>query len=167
VKLEVAADVHDPSGAVVIPRHARLTGRVSSIVRYEKKKQPAMLSFTVERAEWKDHLAELDAEVYGADLLATDSDKGEVIEGIRAATLGVEGSLNIVNTEIQADTRVGYAGASGYAHAIRDSRFQTLVMWLRRIPDPAIKTAFVKENGDLQVPSELLVVLRNGMNPVE
>jgi hypothetical protein len=115
VNLEVAADVHDPSGAVVIPRHSRLTGRVTSAVRYEKKKQPAMLSFTVERAEWKGHSAPLDAPVYGADILATDSNSGEVVDGIRAATLGVERSLNIVKTEIQADTRVGYAGASGYA----------------------------------------------------
>jgi hypothetical protein len=167
VKLEVAADVHDPSGAVVIPRHSRLTGRVTSVVRYEKKKQSAMLSFTVERAEWKDHSAVLDAPVYGADLLATDSDKGELIDGIRAATLGVEPSLNIVNTETQADTRVGYAGASGYAHAIRDSKFSTLIMQLKRVPDPAIRTAFVKQDGDLQVPSELLIVFLNGMTTGE
>ncbi|HEX3154048.1 MAG TPA: hypothetical protein VHV32_05450 [Candidatus Angelobacter sp.] len=167
VKLEVAADVHDSSGAIVIPRHTRLTGRVTSVVRYEKKKQPAMLSFTVERAEWKDHSAALDAPVYGADLFATDSDRGEVVEGMRAATLGVEHSLNIVNTETQADTRVGYAGASGYAHAIRDSKFYTPIMQLKRVPGPAVRTAFVKENGDLQVPSELLVVLLNGVNAIE
>ncbi|HEY1525264.1 MAG TPA: hypothetical protein VGH51_03415 [Candidatus Angelobacter sp.] len=167
VKLEVAADVHDPSGAVVIPRHSRLTGRVTSVVRYEKKKQPAMLSFTVERAEWKDHSAALDAPVYGADILATDSSSGEEVDGIRAATLGVERSLNIVNTEIQADTRVGYVGASGYAHALRDSKFHTLIMQLKRVPDPATRTAFVKQDGDLQVPSELLIVLLNGMQAVE
>jgi hypothetical protein len=163
VKLEVAADVHDPSGAVVIPRYARLTGRVTSVVRYEKKKQPATLSFTVERAEWKEHAAELNAPVYGVALVATDSNQGEEIEGIRAATLGVERSLNIVNTETQADTRVGYAGASGYAHAIRDSKSYTIIMQLKSVPDAATRSAFVKEDGDLQVPSELLIVLLNVM----
>jgi hypothetical protein len=167
VKLEVATDVHDPSGAVVIPRHARLTGRVTSVVRYEKKKQPAMLSFTVEHAEWKDHSVALDAPVYGADILATDSNRGEVVDGFRVATLGVDRSLNIVNTEIQADTRVGSAGGSGYAHAIRDSTFHTFIMELKRVPDPAARTAFVKQDGDLQVPSELLIVFLNGMTSVE
>jgi hypothetical protein len=167
VKLEVAADVRDPGGAVVIPRHAWLTGRVTSVVRYEKKKQPAMLSFNVERAEWKDHSAALDAPVYGADILATDSSSGEEIDGIRAATLGVERSLNIVNTEIQADTRVGVVGASGYAHALRDSKFHTIIMQLKRVPDPATRTAFVKQDGDLQVPSELLIVFLNGMQAVQ
>lgn len=164
VKLEVGTDVHDAGGAVVIPRHSRLTGRVTSVVRYEKKKQPAMLSFTIERAEWKGHSAALDASVYGIDILATDSNSGEIVDGIRAATLGVEHSLNIVNTEVQADTRVGYAGASGYAHALRDSKLQTPIMQLKRVPDPSIRTAFVKQDGDLQVPSELLIVLHNGLH---
>src|SRR5579864_9827940 len=39
VSLEVAADVQGPSGAVVIPRHARRTGRVAQVVRYQKKTQ--------------------------------------------------------------------------------------------------------------------------------
>jgi hypothetical protein len=90
-----------------------------------------------------------------------------MIEGIRAATLGVERSLNIANTEIQADTRVGYAGASGYAHALRDSTFHTPIMQLKRVPDPATRTAFVKQDGNLRVPSELLLVFLNGMKAVQ
>ena len=164
VKLEVAGDVQGPNGAVVIPRHARLIGRVTQVVRYEKKTQPAMLSFTVERAEWKDHSVALDAPVYGLDVMATDSNKIEPVGPINAATLGINNPVDIVSTETQEDTRVGSVGA-GYAHAIRDQRFQTWVMQLKRTPDPATRSAFVKQNGDLQVPSELLLILLNGMAP--
>jgi hypothetical protein len=164
VKLEVAGDVQGPNGAVVIPRHARLIGRVTQVVRYEKKTQPAMLSFTVERAEWKDHSVALDAPVYGLDIMATDSNKIEPVGPINAATLGINDPVDIVSTETQEDTRVGSVGA-GYAHAIRDQRFQTWVMQLKRTPDPATRSAFVKQNGDLHVPSELLLILLNGMAP--
>jgi hypothetical protein len=163
VKLEVAVDVHQHGGGVILPRHATLTGHVTKVVKYEKNKQAAMLSFVVERAEWKDHSATLDAPVYGADVLATDSRRGEVIDGFQAATLGVDDPLNIVNTEIQSDTRVGVVGASGYAHAIRDSKFQERLMELKRVPDPAIRSVFMKLDGDLRVPSELTLVLLNGM----
>jgi hypothetical protein len=163
VKLEVAVDVHQHGGGVILPRHATLTGHVTKVVKYEKNKQAAMLSFVVERAEWKDHSATLDAPVYGADVLATDSRRGEVIDGFQAATLGVDDPLNIVNTEIQSDTRVGVVGASGYAHAIRDSKFQERMMELKRVPDPAIRSVFMKTDGDLHVPSELTLVLLNGM----
>jgi hypothetical protein len=86
-----------------------------------------------------------------------------MIGGFRAATLGVNDPINIVNTEIQADTRVGVVGASGYAHAIRDSKFQQRVMQLERVPDPTIRSAFIKNDGDLQLPSEFIVVLLTGM----
>jgi len=162
VSLEVAADVQGPGGAVVIPRHARLTGRVTQVVRYQKKTQAAMLSFTVERAQWKDRSVALDAPVYGLDVLATDSNKIEMAATFRVATLGIDNPVDIMSTEIQEDTRVGSVG-SGYAHAIRDNKIQNRVMQLMRTTDPATRSAFVKQDGDLQVPSELLVVLLNGM----
>jgi hypothetical protein len=40
-------------------------------------------------------------------------------------------------------------------------------MQLKRVPDAAIRTAFVKQDGDLQVPSELLIVFLNGMTTGE
>jgi len=163
VKLQAAIDVRDDKGALILPRHTKLYGRVTQVVRYEKKKQAAILSFVVERAEWKDHSILLDAPVYGADVLATDSSHGEMIGEFKAATLGVDDPLNIVNTEMQADTRVGVVGASGYAHAIRDSKFQRRIMQLERVPDPAIRSAFIKDDGDLQLPSEFVVVLLTGM----
>jgi hypothetical protein len=162
VRLEVAADVRDTKGAVIIPRHARLTGRVTQVIHYEKKAQPAMLSFTVERAEWKDHSSELDAPVYGLDVLATDSTRVEDIGTFKAATLGIENPVNVITTEVQEDTRVGSVG-SGYAHAIRDKAFHTWVMQLKRTTDPTTRSAFVKQDGDLHVPSEMLVFLLNGM----
>lgn len=161
VKLEVAADVHGADGTVVIPRHARLTGQVTRVVRYQKNKQAAMLAFTVERVEWKDHAATLNASVYGADVLATDARRGELVEGIHAATLGVDQSLDIVSTEIFADTRVGSVG-SGYAHALRDTSFQNVIMYLNRVDNSDIKSEFMRSDGDLQVPSEFLLVLLNG-----
>jgi hypothetical protein len=161
VKLEVAADVHDAQGAVVIPRHAKLTGRVTRVVRFEKNKQWAMLSFLVERAEWNDHTAVLDAPVYGADVLATNSSQAEMVDGLKTATLSVADPLDIVNTETMSDTRSG--GIGGYAHAVRDSTFHTVIMQLTRVPDSVVRTSFIKKDGDLHVPSELMLVCLNGM----
>jgi hypothetical protein len=166
VKLEVSADVRDQSGTVVIPRHTKLTGRVTQAVPYQKNKQRAMLSFVVERAEWKDHSAVLDAPVYGTDVLATNSRRGEIVGGIEAATLDVDDPVEIVNTEIMSDTRSGSVG-SGYAHAVRDAAIHTVVMQLTRVPNPAIRTAFVKKDGDLQVPSESMFVFLNGMKAAQ
>lgn len=53
MRLEVMADVHDKAGNVVIHRHANLFGKVTYAVSYERKKQPASLSFVVDRGEWK------------------------------------------------------------------------------------------------------------------
>jgi hypothetical protein len=36
-------------------------------------------------------------------------------------------------------------------------------MELKRVPDPAIRSVFMKLDGDLRVPSELTLVLLNGM----
>jgi hypothetical protein len=161
VKLEVATDVHDGQGSVVIPRHAKLMGHVTRVVRFEKNKQWAMLSFLVDRAEWKDHTAVLDAPVYGADALATDALQAEMVDGLKTATLSLGDPLDIVNTEVMSDTRSGAIG--GYAHAVRDSTFHTVIMQLTRVPDAVVRTSFIKKDGDLHVPNELMLVCLNGM----
>ena len=162
VKLEVAADVHDQSGAVVLPRHAMLTGHVIQVARYQKNKEAAMLSFIVDHAEWKGHSAVLDAPVYGADVLRTDLMQTQMVDGFKVATLSLSDPLNLVKTETMEDTRGGAIG--GYAHAVRDQSFHTLEMQLMRVPNPAIRTTFMKTDGDLKVPSEWIFVLLNGMN---
>ncbi|HEX5434984.1 MAG TPA: hypothetical protein VFY05_12160, partial [Candidatus Angelobacter sp.] len=161
VKLEVAADVHDQSGAVILPRHAKLTGHVTQVARYQKNKQAAMLSFVVDHAEWKGHSAALDAPVYGADVLRTDLQQAQMVDGIKAGTLSLSDPLDLINTETMEDTRDGAIG--GYAHAVRDQSFHTLQMQLVRVPDPATRTAFMKRDSDLKVPSEWIFVLLNGM----
>jgi hypothetical protein len=162
VKLEVSADVRDAHGVVLIPRHARLTGRVTKAIRYKKNDQAAMLSFVVERAEWRDRSAILDAPVYGAEVLETDLRQGETVGDMQFATLGVSDPLNIVDTQVMSDTRSGSVGA-GYAHAVRDAAFHTKLMQLQRVPDPEVRSLFMKLDGDFQVPSEFVVVCLNGM----
>ena len=163
VRLEVVVDVHDKNGAVAIPRHSKLYGRVTYVVQYEKKKQPAMLSFAVDRAEWKDHSVALDAPVFGTDVTATDSQKGEMVDGIMAATLRHGDSLNLVRTEIMYDFRL-----PGHApQALHDMTMHSAVMQLKLLPDdPVVRTAFVREDSDLELHSEFLVVLLNGMKVV-
>lgn len=161
VKLEVAEDVHDQSGAVVLPRHAMLMGHVTQVNRYQKDKQAAMLSFVVDRAEWKGHSASLDAPVYGADVLKTDLMQAQMVDGFKAATLSLSDPLNLVKTETMDDTRDGAIG--GYAHAVRDQTFHTVEMQLMRVPNPATRTTFMKRDGDLKLPSEWTFVLLNGM----
>lgn len=161
VKLEVAEDVHDQSGAVVLPRHAMLMGHVTQVSRYQKDKKAAMLSFVVDRAEWKGHSASLDAPVYGADVLKTDLMQAQMVDGFKAATLSLSDPLNLVKTETMDDTRDGAIG--GYAHAVRDQTFHTVEMQLMRVPNPATRTTFMKRDGDLKLPSEWTFVLLNGM----
>lgn len=161
VKLEVAADVHDQSGAVVLPRHAVLTGHVTQVARYKKNEQAAMLSFVVDRAEWQGHSAALDAPVYGADVLRTDVSQAQMVDGIKTATLNLSDPLNLVKKESMEDTRDGAIG--GYAHAVRDQSFHTVEMQLMRVPNPATRTTFMKRDGDLKVPSDWIFVLLNGM----
>lgn len=137
VKLEVAADVHDQSGAVVLPRHAMLIGHVTQVARYKKNQQAAMLSFVVDHAEWKGHSAALDAPVYGADVLRTDALQAQMVDGIKTATLSLSDPLNLVKKETMEDTRDGAIG--GYAHAVRDQSFHTVVMQLMRVPNPGVR----------------------------
>jgi hypothetical protein len=163
VHLEVVVDVHDKNGAVVMPRHAKLCGRVTSVVRYEKNKQPAMLAFVVESAEWKDHSATLDAPVFGTDVVATDAQKGEMVDGIRAATLRHADSLNLVSTETIYESRL----SGNVPQALHDATVQSTVMQLKLFPDAAITSAFVKNDGDLELHDGFLVVLLNGMKVVD
>jgi hypothetical protein len=163
VQLEVVVDVHDKNAAVVIPRHSKLYGRVTYVVPYEKKKQPAILSFAVDRAEWKGHSVSLDAPVFGTDAMATDSQKGESVEGIMAATLRHGDSLNLVSTTLMYDFRL----SGNVPQALHDTTIHNVVMQLKILPDPAVRTAFVKEDGDVELHGEFLVVLLSGMKVVE
>jgi len=162
VQCEVVVDVHDKSGAVAIPRHSKLYGRVTFVVPYEKKKQPAMLSFAVDRAEWKGHSQALDATVFGTDAMATDSQKGELVEGIQAATLRHSDSLNLVSSTMMYDFRL----SGNVPQALHDTTIQSIVMQLKILPDPAVRTAFVKGDGDVELHGAFLVVLLNGMKVV-
>jgi hypothetical protein len=159
VRLEVVADVHDKNGAVIIPRHSELNGRVTYVVQHEKNKQPAMLSFFVERVKLRNGWAALDAPVFGTDVWATDSEKGEIVEGIRAATLRHQEPLNLVNRMLMYDFRL----SGNVPQSVHDTTMSRIIMQLKLSPDGNIRAAFVKEDGDLELPREFLVVLLNGM----
>ena len=73
VRLEAMVDVHDKSGAVVIPRHANLYGKVTYAVPYEKKERAAGLSFGIDGGKWKQQPVTLDASIFGVEASATDS----------------------------------------------------------------------------------------------
>ena len=51
--------------------------------------------------------------------------------------------------------------------ALHDIVMHDVVMKLELLPDPVIRTAFVKEDGDLELNSEFMVVLLNGMQVVD
>src|ERR1700685_744385 len=100
VRLEVMADVHDKAGNVVIHRHANLFGKVTYAVSYERKKQPASLLFVVDRGEWKHQSFALNAAIFGIDASASDSPKGEKVEGIPMATLRNSDAINITSSTV-------------------------------------------------------------------
>jgi hypothetical protein len=163
VRLEVVVDVHDKTGAVAIPKRATLYGKVTSVVPYEKKKQPATLSFVVDRAEWKGQTVALDGAVFGTDVRASDSKKSEVVEGVRVATLRTGDTLNLTSLDVMLQLRLdGDAPMEDHDQAIR-----SVIMQLKIVADPAIRTAFVSDKGDVDLHSNYLIVLLNGMKLVE
>jgi hypothetical protein len=163
VRLDVVADVHDKEGKVVLPRHAKLTGKVTYVARYEKNKQPAMLSFFVDRAEWKGRSAMLDAPVFGINVTVTDSQKAEGVEGLAMATLRHTDTVNLVSRARMYDFRL----SGNVPQALHDNVVSSRpIMQLVLVPNPVIRTAFVKKDGDMELHSDLLVLL-NGMKVVQ
>jgi hypothetical protein len=149
---------------VVLPRHAKLTGRVTYVARYEKNKQPAMLSFVVDRAEWKGHSAMLDAPVFGINVTLTDSQKAEGVEGIAMATLRHTDTLNLISRVAMDDFRLtGNVTQASHYNVLPGG----VVMQFVLVPNPAIRTAFVKKDGDLKLDNDFLLVLLNGMTVVQ
>ena len=162
VRLEVIADVHDKAGNVVIHRHADLFGKVTSAVPYERKMRPASLSFVVDRGEWKHQAFTLDAAIFGIYAEASDAPKGEKVEGIAMATLRNSDAINIINSTVMYD--LGGGGFPlGPAH---DVSVQSVIMQLRIVSDPVVRTAFVNDKADIEFHS-FLVLLLNGMKVVE
>jgi hypothetical protein len=162
VRLEVIADVHDKAGNVVVHRHANLFGKVTSAVPYERKKQDASLSFVVERGEWKHNLFTLDAAIFGVYEEASDAPKGEKVEGVDMATLRNSEAINIINSILMYDLGGGGAGP-GASH---DITLHSVIMQLRIVSDPLVRTAFVNNQADIEFQS-FLVLLLNGMKVVQ
>ena len=162
VRLEVIADVHDKAGNVVIHRHADLFGKVTYAVSYERKNQSASLSFEVDHGEWKHQSFKLDGAIFGVDASASDSPKGEKVEGIPMATLRNSDAINITSSTVMYD--LGGGGFPlGPAH---DISVHSVIMQLRIVPDPVVRTAFVNDKDDIEFHS-FLVLLLNGMKVVQ
>jgi hypothetical protein len=162
VRLEVIADVHDKTGNIVIHRHANLFGKVTSAVPYERNKQPASLSFAVDRGEWKHQSFALDGAIFGVYEEASDSPKAEKVEGVAMATLRDSDAINIVNSTVMYDLWGG-GFPLGPAH---DISVHSVIMQLRIMTDPAVRTAFVNDKGDIEFQS-FLILLLNGMKIVQ
>jgi hypothetical protein len=162
VRLEVIADVHDKEGNVVVHRHANLFGKVTSAVPYERKKQDGSLSFVVERGEWKHKLFTLDAAIFGVYEDASDAPRGEKVEGIPMATLRNSDAINITSSTVMYD--LGGGGFPlGPAH---DISVHSVIMQLRIVPDPGVRTAFVNDKDNIEFHS-FLILLLNGMKVVQ
>ena len=65
ITLEATADVRGPKGEMLIPKHAKLTGKVTEAIPWTKDKPESRLSLVVERAEWKGGTAVLRAFIVG------------------------------------------------------------------------------------------------------
>jgi hypothetical protein len=161
VRLEVIADVHDKTGNVVIHRHTNLFGKVTYAMPYERNKQPASLSFAADRGEWKHQSFALDAAIFGVDASASDSPKAETVEGMAMATLRGSDSLNITNSTLMYDL-----GGGAGPRASHDITLHSVIMHLRIVTDPAVRTAFVNDKQDIEFQS-FLVLLLNGMKVVQ
>lgn len=65
ITLESTADVRGSKGEMLIPKHAKLTGKVTEAIPWTKAQPESRLSIVVERAEWKSGAAVLRAFIVG------------------------------------------------------------------------------------------------------
>jgi hypothetical protein len=180
IKLDVTAAVHGKDGKVVIPAHATLTGTITQVAPFHGADQPAVLAFSVQRADWKGGQGMLDAAVFGLLALsdfrkpgfsamgAKDeyeleqplrgaTDQGEMVEDVRAATLRHAPSLDIVDNR-----------TVNWTPGTPLSSFSPVrIMELKLSTDPAVRTYFTSDKRDVELPREFLVVLLNGMKVVQ
>jgi hypothetical protein len=104
----------------------------------------------------------LDAAIFGVYGEASDAPKGEKVEGIPMATLRNSDAINIINSTVMYD--LGGGGFPlGPAH---DISVHSVIMQLKIVSDPAVRTAFVNDKADIEFQS-FLVLLLNGMKIVQ
>src|SRR5258708_26965953 len=65
IELTATDDVRDSNGKIVIPKQAKLTGRVTEVVQWTKDHPESKLSIIVENAEWKGGSTKLHAFIAG------------------------------------------------------------------------------------------------------
>ena len=78
VELIVVDDVQGSNGSVLIPKGAKLTGKVT-VARKRKKDEPAALSFVVNKAEWKDGSLPLNAGIERVELMGMAVDQANCL----------------------------------------------------------------------------------------
>ncbi|HET7440715.1 MAG TPA: hypothetical protein VFJ47_05380 [Terriglobales bacterium] len=107
LELAVAEDVRDSTGKLLIPKQAKLTGRVTEAVQWAKDKPESRLSIVVEKAEWKKHSVNLRAFVAGDLKIYTAGGHPEqgVSETVAALTRTPTAQLP-VNTTLSVDSSV-------------------------------------------------------------
>lgn len=74
VQLVVVDDVQGTNGSVLIPKGAKLTGKIT-VARKRKKDEPAALSFVVNKAEWKDGSLPLNADIDRVEIMGMAVDE--------------------------------------------------------------------------------------------
>jgi hypothetical protein len=180
IKLDVFSAVHGKDGKVLIPAHATLTGTVTQASAFHGADHPAILAFAVQRAEWKGGQGMLDAPVFGvlalsdfkqtgfaaigpkdeyemAQFLRGITTQGETVEGIRAATL-----RNDVSLDIGDQRTLNWVPGTPLS-----STSTGAIMKLQLSTDPAVRTYFTADKRDVELPREFMVVLLNGMKVVQ
>jgi hypothetical protein len=93
IELAATDDVRDSTGKIVIPKQAKLIGRVTEVVQWTKDHPESKLSIIVENAEWKGGSTKLhafiagDLKVYTA-LARPSPGAGEVVAAIEQVPPG-------------------------------------------------------------------------------
>lgn len=180
IRLDVFSAVHGKDGKIVIPAHATLTGTITQASAFHGVDHPAILAFAVQRADWKGGQGTLDVAVFGvlaisdfrkpgfaatgpkdeyemAQPLRGATNQGEKVEDVDAATLRHEPVLDIV------DNRTLNWVPGTPMSTITPVR----LVELKLSTDPAVRTYFIAEKSDVELPREFLVGLLNGMRVVQ
>lgn len=107
LELAVTDDVRDSSGKILIPKQAKLTGRVTEAVQWMKDSPESRLSIIVERAEWKKRSVILRAFIAGdLKIYTTAGNPKSGVSDVVAAITNVPTMQLPVNPSLTQDNSV-------------------------------------------------------------
>ena len=117
IQLVVSSAVAGSDGAVVIPVGAKLSGKIVTVTK-RSKDDPATLSIVVDKAEWKDGSATLNAVVQQLQGVASSAEAGNCGPNLNRGGMGACGGASVNLQPPPADCTVANSAITCSKHEL-------------------------------------------------